>query len=451
MSGNEEEQRLWARRVLAWESATAKLREIEVQAAVRDTLGHATEAQALRATRQRLGDELVRALSDNDLAGGVATAEQLSRQAGTVVPAAVQASSAKGQYKALAKLVETVGDEIHLTDATGRTKDKLDARLADMRRRFAPLRDTSPKDQLDALEDSARDLLDDALKEGYLDEFRRDMVPDRRNGTYAEMIAERYGVNVNFGFDKKVDLGKLYDALSLLPREHVQTTSLTSIVMSLTEEGALGDYGNKRIRIDAISVRKRPKTEYMVDGSSKSLDTMSVVTLHEVGHAVDDKAKIMATPSAESYGGWVPNVTARMVADAYWTTLAPNVDPRFKDALLEEIEGALGGGPAKRPNGMPDHEWAAARATLVACQELAKAKAPWKTPRAVGDVVYHCDRGTWHGYSMKARNAVSVSDYQWRSPAEWFAELYAASWATKTKPAAAVNPKAAEYMFRGAA
>lgn len=451
MSGNEDEQRLWARRVLAWESATARLREIEVQAAVRDQLGHATEAQALRAAKQRLGGALGQALIGDDLEAGAATAEQLSREAATVIPTAVDASAAKGQHKALDSLMKTLEYEMAMTDATGRTEAALKARLASLDARFKQTTAATPKDQLDALEDSARDFLNDALKEGYsADKFRREMVPDQRNSAYAKMIKERYGVTVNFAYDKTVDLGRLYDALGLLPQEHVQTDSLTQIVMSAAD-GALGDYGRGRIRIDAVKVKARPKIEYKVEGSTKTLDTLSIVTVHEVGHAVDDKAKIMATPGDRSYGGWAEDVPVATVAAAYWSVLEPKVDGSFKNALLAEIAVALGGGSGSRPPGLSERDWRAASATLKACQDLAKDKEPWKKARPIEDVVYHFTYNKWYAYSKAARDAATVRDYQWRAPGEWFAELYAASWATKTKPPSAVNAKAAEYMFRGPA
>jgi hypothetical protein len=52
----------------------------------------------------------------------------------------------------------------------------------------------------------------------------------------------------------------------------------------------------------------------------------------------------------------------------------------------------------------------------------------WYNPGAIagaqaGGRVYQSDEGTWWSYSFAARSA-AVNNYQWRSPAEWFAEVY---------------------------
>ena len=53
---------------------------------------------------------------------------------------------------------------------------------------------------------------------------------------------------------------------------------------------------------------------------------------------------------------------------------------------------------------------------------------------AIGDRVYHeAYAGSWVSYRLAAR-AQGITGYQFRAPAEWFAELYAAFWSKKLNP-----------------
>ena len=54
--------------------------------------------------------------------------------------------------------------------------------------------------------------------------------------------------------------------------------------------------------------------------------------------------------------------------------------------------------------------------------------------RAIGGVVYQeAYEGEWVSYNLAARSQ-GIQGYQFRSPAEWFAELYAAYYSDKLKP-----------------
>jgi hypothetical protein len=55
----------------------------------------------------------------------------------------------------------------------------------------------------------------------------------------------------------------------------------------------------------------------------------------------------------------------------------------------------------------------------------------------------------WWRYSAKDRRSTSVSGYQWRSPVEWFAELYAVTWFKKVEPPGAVHAAIRPYLFGG--
>ncbi len=53
----------------------------------------------------------------------------------------------------------------------------------------------------------------------------------------------------------------------------------------------------------------------------------------------------------------------------------------------------------------------------------------------------------WWRYTN--RNATTVSNYQWRSPSEWFAELYAITWFSKKEPPNGVGKEVRRYLYGG--
>jgi len=70
---------------------------------------------------------------------------------------------------------------------------------------------------------------------------------------------------------------------------------------------------------------------------------------------------------------------------------------------------------------------------IVACIDgITVGDKPWKgagtkaAKIAVNQRVCHeAYAGDWYSYALSARAATGISDYQWRAPGEWFAEIYA--------------------------
>jgi len=267
------------------------------------------------------------------------------------------------------------------------------------------------------------------------------------------MIEARYGVPVEMGgkYRTKSDLAKVYDALSMVPTEHVMTSSLKQIEITEVGGGNRADYlsGLKSIRIDTMQLRERPTHQYKLGNKTYTLPSLKVATLHEVGHAIDDKAGVMADPSGDDYGGWLVDLPIETVAAAYLATIKPQPDNERKPALLAQFKNALEKKDWAQPDGLPNDVWKAAQRVLDGCKQLANDPKPWINPRPAGGIAYHTTYQKWYGYKLSARKAMQVSDYQWRSPVEWFAELYAGTWMTKAKPPAGVNADAARFLFRG--
>jgi hypothetical protein len=180
-----------------------------------------------------------------------------------------------------------------------------------------------------------------------------------------------------------------------------------------------------------------------------------VTTLHEIGHAVDAKFKIMETHGKNAdHGGWsthtVDQVAQIVFDDFTGSTALINVNPA---TLLGEIKDALANGDTRRLDGaFPEEaDWAKIGPLLVKCAGL-RENSPWQRTVKVGAKAYHraYEDGRWVGYDPAAKTSTFVHSYQWRSPGEWFAELYAITWLAKKAPPAGVGAAAAAYLWGGA-
>ncbi|MEO7057654.1 MAG: hypothetical protein ABI281_07525 [Caldimonas sp.] len=159
-------------------------------------------------------------------------------------------------------------------------------------------------------------------------------------------------------------------------------------------------------------------------------------TLHEVGHAVDDKKNIMAGGRNKD-AGWLDHSAADIAAIA-----APHLkyDAAYIQAMMESKANKP---PVKKPPlpaGRNAAEWdlqrriaedwvTGVRTTAGLWWHAADCKV-----RSIGDRVYQeAYAGEWVSYKLAAR-AQGVTGYQFRSSAEWFAELYAAYFMKKMNP-----------------
>ncbi len=164
--------------------------------------------------------------------------------------------------------------------------------------------------------------------------------------------------------------------------------------------------------------------------------------LHESGHAEDDARKFMEKHLGKDnveFGGWVvhkqsPAVAAKAAAAHF----------RYSEAyVLATLSAAKSVPPAKKPAPPPGRnadEWEAARkAVLEWCrlvrvdQELWNKAGLSKRLAIDGRVYQEAYANWWVSYAYAAR-AKGITGYQFRSEAEWFAELYAAFFSEKLKP-----------------
>jgi len=158
-------------------------------------------------------------------------------------------------------------------------------------------------------------------------------------------------------------------------------------------------------------------------------------TLHEVGHAVDDRKGFMnANGKSDAYGGWKEyggNVTpiAKIIADhfeydnSYIERKMAGGSPANAEIPPELAKSEGDGAGAAWEKRRTDFEaWLAGVRTSTDVWDSASETKKW----AIGDTMYHeAYDNSWVSYKVSARTK-GVSGYQFRAPGEWFSELYAA-------------------------
>ena len=96
-------------------------------------------------------------------------------------------------------------------------------------------------------------------------------------------------------------------------------------------------------------------------------------------------------------------------------------------------------------------DWRVIEKFLGECNGLGSDEWPWGAVKDVGGRSYHeAYDNEWVSYDSTARSASNtVRDYQWRAPAEYFAELYAFSYMMSKPPPGGTDAALSAYMFGG--
>jgi len=255
-------------------------------------------------------------------------------------------------------------------------------------------------------------------------------------------LSARFKLDIDIPEGLETDLlPRLYEMFAKVPDNHVGHDKLPKLAFNGMANAGQYDKLNARMLMGTFD-GKQPDG-YEVDGKDVQVDSFSVTALHEIGHAVDNKYGIM-TPSnftAEDFGGW--NVVkvddfARMIADNTMQEIrqcAP-VASRLENDIREAIANRLAGGRPPRPDGITQDQWDKLYPVLNGLAHHRTDAKPWNQPDkktlAFGGRVYlESYAGQWHSFSLGAYGKTRVSNYQWRAPGEWFAEIYAISWLQK--------------------
>jgi HEPN domain-containing protein len=154
-------------------------------------------------------------------------------------------------------------------------------------------------------------------------------------------------------------------------------------------------------------------------------------TLHEVGHALDDKKAYMETNGkSDNHGGWESHG-----GDIMFVATAAEGEFGIKAAAIAKY---LEDGTEPAP---PPADWAKVKAWA---DDVRVGKDPWEngnkcTKKAAdggfiirGRIFHEAYENSWVSYNPSARKQ-GLTGYQFRAPGEWFSELYAAYKSEKLK------------------
>jgi hypothetical protein len=252
--------------------------------------------------------------------------------------------------------------------------------------------------------------------------------------------------------DKSVQ--QVYKLLATVPESHVKGTM--DKITRYTKESDGGEFGPlmKQIALYCGRHGSRKKGDkpaaysLLTAEELKGVDEdcrpvegkqpkgFSFTALHEVGHAIDDSVRFMMARRGDAkFGGWLPS-TADEAAGAAAEKF------KYDKAYLAKVLANAGKPlPDDRPD-KPENETAERKTARENAEEwctfVVESGRLWDKPgnltkAEVGGRVYQeAYAGDWVSYPMSAR-AQRITNYQFRSQFEWFAELYAAYYSKTLK------------------
>ncbi|AZV78898.1 hypothetical protein EBB79_14150 [Parasedimentitalea marina] len=190
---------------------------------------------------------------------------------------------------------------------------------------------------------------------------------------------------------------------------------------------------------DAATPEERAELEKCKPANEDPVTFFNWNTLHEVGHAVDDKNGFMSSKgSGKDFGGWTEyggdvSVIAEKLATKF------QYDKAYISEYMAHKKNPYT--PAKPGDETcTDEEWESRRINVRAHIDKASEGAnPWSSMTiakalAIGGVVYQESYpNTWTSYLLASRSK-GITGYQFRAPGEWFSEMYAAYYSGKLKP-----------------
>lgn len=313
-------------------------------------------------------------------------------------------------------------------------------------------KETDPKKKttaFDTLDTAATKLFADILRTKGGD------TKGEREAVFKGALEARYGFVVDTGGHPFTNLDKMYEVLKMVPPEDVAQSKLKKLTFEMPGKAGAA-YGGAEITMGDYGDAKGDWDYQNPDGSPAPVNGYGISALHELGHSIDDRNGIMAANQGKSgCGGW-QRETVDSIADVFLSNFSTGPGKNSKvpaNTVRALIKTTLNGGVPPRPDTITVTDWAPVKVALDSVDGIrdANGKWPWNNPTVIGGRAYHesyAGRGEWWSYDPGARNGATVRAYQWRSPAEWFAELYAFTHFKKQKPPGGVDSGVAVYMWK---
>lgn len=337
-------------------------------------------------------------------------------------------------------------------------------------------------------EDDIKEILSRPNGTDELDAMIDNLEPEAQRAVVKVAFKARFGCDIkNFGSEnlapaseiadanlKGPNIVAFYKAMQDLPLDHtLNNDSLKSFAVNEASKGGSKYQGKEKQIVmhegdaglspnyafgnndavgsldDAATPEDRAELEKCKPANDEPVTFFNWNTLHEVGHAVDDKHGFMRSNGGKKdFGGWVEyGMTISDIAEkiakkfsydkAYVTEyMAHNKNPHVPEKPIDEA--------------CSDEEWASRRLQAQAHIDTAsEAAQPWASMTsakkiAIDGVVYQESYpNTWTSYLLGER-AKGITGYQFRAPGEWFSELYAAYHSDKLKP----NHPASDWLSK---
>jgi hypothetical protein len=234
-------------------------------------------------------------------------------------------------------------------------------------------------------------------------------------------------------------LPAIFEMMTLVPKEHFK--DLEKIAYETDPLINTSYYNPKQVVLNKIGDGTGDhELENQYDPDKKDrVNYHNFTALHEFGHHVDAINDVMGKNGSKAgFGIWKNEAIDDVVETVYTASFASflgtgktptEADLRALVKILLETGKAPKPGSAKAKLGSLFADWANIEgkkgwAECLAIRDCEQS--PWDTPvEFANSRCYHEGyEGQWFSYASSERGG-GISNYQWRSPVEWFAEQYA--------------------------